>query len=334
MKARNRHANISIYAFILMALLTFFASARNDNWTDWDLYKVFFIENINANRDFEIGYAYWNYLIHHITDNYNLFLAISYGLLSYVFFLTSRFFCKSKYLYSFLVFYSLFFLSSGGFRQYHAEHFFILSLYFLFRKKYYYAAFFFVLGGLFHRTLYLCAPFVFFMAFTFDNKRFLTFLIVGFAMYYLNVFEIILSLVFPILGLGGLESFLFRVNFYVNAGVEFSLLSIGFFRKVLFAMFYLYIQKRIEYRDDIFSKLLSLYIIGIFVSMVLPGTFGRFANFFFFIECFLLPRSLLYLNNPLRIRICWIVVVVLYISFAHRLISFYPELFLPYNFVC
>lgn len=331
--AKYKHANLSSFAILIMAILVTFASVRTNNWTDWDLYNGFFKENLKANRDFEIGYAYWNYLIFYITDNYNLFLAISYSLLAYIFYISSKFFCKKKYLYSFLILYSLFFLSSGGFRQFHAEHFFIISILFLFKKKYYHATFIFLLGGLFHRTLYLCAPFGLVMALTFNYRKFVIILANGVVLFYLNVFERLLGVALPILGLGGLESYLLRVNLYTSDDVEFSLLSIGFFRKVIFAFFYLYVQKTNNYHDVIFNKLLSLYICGIFISMVLPGTFGRFANYFFFLECFLLPRAFLNIDSMLRIRFCWIAIAILYVSFTHRLMSYYPELFIPYNIV-
>lgn len=330
---RESKAPILLYVIFTISL---FAGFRNGIWTDWALYEDIFKYNFNIINDVETGYLLWNYIVGMFISDYNIYLFITYFLLMCVFSYVACKCTKEKFLYSFIILYSVYLLPSGGFRQFFAMNIFLLSLVPALQGRKNTFLITIILGGFIHRSLWLCFPIYFFLSIRLNLKKFWGALIVGLLLHYLDLFSLMIDLFLSYVSSPIFDSFVYRISLYNQMADEESIISIGFIRKIVFVLYFLYVRHITNKTNtealQIFNKLLNIYIIGIISAMIFTGIFARMTSYFFYVECLLFPLSLQMIKNrKLRlftiISACLIFIIVL----NNKLSNFYPELFLPYK---
>lgn len=322
----------------IILMISFFAGFRDGIWTDWDLYKDIFLYNFSIPKDTEIGYLLWNYIVSIFFQDYNIYLFITYLILMCMFSYVVRKCSKGKFLYSFIVLYSVYLLPSGGFRQFCAMNIFLLGLMSAIQGKVRAYLIIIILGGLIHRTLWFCLPIYYALNATITLKKFAAIMIIGFILHNLNVIGFAIDLFLSHASSPLLSSFVYRINLYNNITDEESIVSIGFIRKIVFVLYFLYVRHISSIKNtetlQIFNELLNIYIIGLVSTMIFTGMFARIASYFSYVECLLFPLSLQMINNR-HLRILTIVTACLMfmILLNNKLSNFYPELFIPYKSV-
>ena len=330
---------LSIICIIIIAL---FSGLRDKLWTDWDMYHDFYLHPEKFYNDFEYGYVIWNKFIHLFTESYNIFLCISYIVLLVLFYHTCYTINKRYILISFILLYGIYILPSSGFRQYIAMNIFFYSLLYAIKRNLKIYLLIIGLALMFHRTILFCIPLFWLYGKHIDIKKFIILMIIGISLHSLNIFENLISLTLEKLtGTSSLfiSSFKNRITIYNTGMEEESLISIGFLRKILFAFFFLLINKKMltnllynQKEIEIHTFLTNIYIIGIFLSTFIYGIFSRVEIYFYFTECCLVPLSCSYITNiKIKYAVLSSLLAILAFMFIYKLNTFYPELYIPYR---
>lgn len=331
----DKKAKTPILVCIIL-IISFFAGFRDGIWTDWALYKDIFKYNFSIPNDIETGYLSWNYLVNIFFSDYNIYLFITYLILMCIFSYAVRKCAKEKFLYSFIILFSVYLLPSGGFRQFCAMNIFLLSLIPAMQRKAKIYLIIIILGGFIHRSLWLCMPIYLFLSMKINLKNFVVIIIVGLILYNLSILNFAIDMFLKYASSPLFSSFIYRINMYNQMTEEESILSIGFIRKVVFVLYFLYVRhitcKKNPDTLIIFNKLLNVYIIGLISTMIFTGTFMRIASYFSYVECLLFPLSLQMIKKrDLRILITITVCIIFIIILDNKLSNFYPHLFIPYK---
>ena len=325
------------HAYILTVMLVLLAGLRWEIWTDWDNYYDCFVNNGDSEIDFEIGYVLWNRFINVFSDSYTVYLLVSYGLLLTIFLFLVKCFSESYYIVSFLIFYTIYLLPSGGFRQFVATFFFLIAVYCVVGNRIKNAILFIIVGSMIHRSLLLCLPFLFFYDKEFIIKRFWWLLVIAIGISQMGIFMMLINLVLSIFVDERYVSYTSRILLYTSDDVDDGIFNFTFLRHVIFAVFFLFFYKiginNEEGYDMIkYKRVLNLNLIGVLMFVVLVGQFERLAAYFISTECLLLPMSYHCMKSKeTRIRFTLFLVLLMGFMLVYKMLTYYPELFVPYN---
>lgn len=329
-------------SIICIIIISLFAGLRDKLWTDWDMYHDFYFHPERFYNDFEYGYVIWNKFLHFFTESYNMFLCVSYIILLILFYHTCYIINKRYILISFIILYGIYILPSSGFRQYIAMNIYFFSIPYAIDRNLKKYLLIIGIAFMFHRTVIFCIPLYWLYGKHIDLKKFTLLMALGIFLYSLNIFENLISITLEKLtGTNNqvISSFTNRIMTYNKDLEEESLMSIGFLRKILFAIFFLLINKKIRTNPLITPKaiethsfLINIYVIGIFLSTFIYGAFSRIETYFYFTECCLVPLSCYYImDKKFKYIIISSLLAFLAFMYIYKLNTFYPELYTPYR---
>ena len=324
-------------AYITASMLVLLAGLRWNCWSDWDNYYYCFIDNGESEIDLEIGYLLWNKFVFLFSHNYTVYLLISYSILLGSFLYLSRKYSNCFYVSTFLLIYVVYLLPSGGFRQFIALFFFLLSLSYAIENKIAKSFCLLLIGSMVHRSLLLCLPVLYIVKKDFVQKHFWLLLIIALGISQLGLFMLLIEKILSTLVDDIFASYTSRMLLYTKDGIEDNLINFTLLRHLAFAVFFIYVYKTgTEYKEDtgliIFKKFLNIYLLGVLLSIVLIGQFDRLAAYFISSECILFPMSYQYIKFPgKRIILTLSLVLFMLVLLTYKLNTFYPELFIPYR---
>lgn len=325
-------------AGLIAVFMVLLAGLRDGIWTDWEGYSYCFYNLDKIDSDMEIGYLTWNRIVYNISHSFNFYLLLSYTILVLLFSISMFCISRAYYLFSLLIFYTVYLLPSGGFRLFIAEMLVLCALVCLVKKRYFYYFGLVVLAGFFHRTAFIC---IFFPLIVRQNVNFKIFVFLfcgGLILKSFGLFDAISNALLSGIMPEEFSSVSYRLNYYNNDD-EVSLFNVTLLRRVcqclLFVAIFLYSKKNIENSDNklnIYRKFINIYMWGILVKIILPGTFARITAYFVVTECAIIPLSIELLANSIyKRRLSMVFYVILMLSFVHKLLTFHPELFIPYK---
>lgn len=331
-----------LFASTLIILIALFAGLRDAVWTDWDLYKGFYTHPQHYDNDFEWGYVWWNRLLKKLTFSYNAYLCVSYTLLLSLYYYCCYRINQQHTLFSFLILYSVYLLPSSGFRQYIAMNIFLYSLIYAAQRDLKKYLLLIGIAFLFHRTILFVIPTYWLFAKNISLKYFCILILLGISLSSLNIFDNIIDYILErFAGTNALmlNSFKNRIALYSANMEQENLLNIGLLRKIAFSLCFIHIYKNIRdtkmySKDEIsrYSFFINIYITGVFLSTFIYGIFSRVECYFYIVECFIIPLSIIYIRSK-RKRIIFMVslIIILGVMFFWKLKTFYPESFIPYR---
>ncbi|MBD5554809.1 MAG: EpsG family protein [Roseburia sp.] len=332
----TNHKQKKIISALMIVTIVLFAGLRYNCWTDWNAYHSFFY-GTSAARDFEYGFVIWNRLVRRFTDNYNVYLVLTYMVVSWFYYKTAK---KSVPGYESLVLFVYFtaILSSGGMRQFIATGIVLFATKYLDedRKKFFALC---IIAFFFHRAaiISITIPGLLKLLKRVSSKQIIFFSTIGIVFYRLQLLNrivrrlILLTRFFP--------SIYSRLILYLPSLKVTQLLSLGFVKRMLIMVMLLAIcQYSHRYRRDERYKTTCdiyfiIYQIGFFLSLFVQGKFARMNGYFYCVEGIVETLIVLGFNDK-RYRICAFfgVIILNLVIFMETLISSsYQELFIPYQ---
>lgn len=327
-------------SYCIIVILALFAGLRDNLWTDWDMYYTLFT-NISINiKDFELGYIFWNKIVGFFTSNYNVFLTVTYFILLIILYKTVKINDNKYYNVSFIVLYSVFYLSSSGMRQFIAMIIILYSIKYIINKDLKKYIIIVIFASFFHRTSLIFIPVAYLYNKKFKIKHIAILIGICLIFYKINIMINILNFITNTLSGILSASVLYRINRYTVTLSTENLMSFGFIRKTIILIYFIYIRERsivLKKSEELQKKYniyFNIYFIGYVISIFIYGIFSRIESYFYLTECILFPLSLKLIkdsNNRLIIFVSFILLYLLILYF--RLKNFYPELYIPYRWI-
>ena len=334
-----KSGNIVIACFMVI-IIVLFAGLRDGVWTDWEPYRYTFYNLKILDNDNEAGFVLWNKIIRSLGFDYNEYLIISYSILLAVFLYTSYSVSHVFYLFSIVFLYTIYLLPSGGFRLFIAENLVLLSFSKLIRKRYFQYFFFILLAGFFHRTAWICFPVFLLQKMNVNFKYLVVLIIVGLILKELNVFQFASDRMIENITSESLGSVTYRLNYYSDYD-ESSIFNVTFLRRFIQCILFVYLFHLCRKRNGtdkekikIIRPLISIYIVGLVIAIVVPGQFSRITGYFVISECIIVPLLIeLVWKGNYKINLALFFLIILVSAFIHKLFTFYPDHFIPYKSV-
>lgn len=321
---------------LMMIAIVLFAGLRYNCWTDWNAYHSLFY-GTNVARDFESGFVIWNRIVRRITDNYNVYLILTYAAVTWFYYKAAK---KSVPGYECLVLFVYFtaILSSGGMRQFIATSIILFSTKYLDedRKKFYFLC---IIAAFFHRSaiIGITIPSLLKLLRRVSTKQIILFSAVGIIFYRMQLLDRIVRQL--ILLTRFIPSVYTRLVLYLPSLKVMQLLSLGFVKRmIIMVMLLLICQYSHRYRRDERYKAtcdiyFEIYQIGFFLSLFVQGKFARMNGYFYCVEGIVETLAVLGVNDK-RYRICaffGVIMLNLVIFIETLSSSSYQELFIPYQ---
>lgn len=303
---------------------------RWEIWTDWPMYYKIFLKPFDVIQDFEIGYIWVNQLLSGFGLNYSAFLILYYVVLVLVLIKISSEYSKDYYPLVFVVYFCLFLLTSGGMRQHIALFFFLWSLKYIVNRKLVDFLMVIILGSFFHRTILFFVPFYWLARLELSIWLIGISLCIGFVFAKLDIMTKTIGCLLDSFGVGG--SFMRRVDFYSSMNHSVVVGGIGTIRKIFFLgvnFFSCYCYKYKGFKSffmetndnylNAYKKILTIYFIGVVLSLFIYGIFGRMLTYMYFVECLLFPLLLGTVKFKYRILTTIVMTLMYGLSFVQSL---------------
>ncbi|WP_025145038.1 EpsG family protein [Pedobacter jeongneungensis] len=329
------------FFFFAIVLLIFHDGLRWGIGTDWNIYREYFEDCLDNNRDnFEIGYMLLSQAIRIFTSNYSVFLVVHaiivYGLIS-----KSIFRFAVNPLFSIFFFYCIMLTYLGMNRQYISFAICIYSYKFIFDKKIINFLACIAIAFLFHKSA-LFFIFAYFLNREFKNKYLIS--ILG-TVLIISLFGLMNKLPLDIFFLFS-ESIGDKVTFYAESNfltTNVFLTILALLKRSIWIMLAVAFRSRIKNMDAHFNFFFNLYFIGaiiyiLFNNTILQVVVARGVLYFNIAEIFLIPYILTIFKNDFTRKLVFILVAIYGMLTIQKGMNFYKEdlgfdIYRPYNSV-
>jgi hypothetical protein len=330
--------------FVLLSILIILSGIRWEVGTDWNPYYTYFLRNDTwkeyNNGQFEILYAFLNFIIKTLFNSYSIFLLVL-GILVILLKYAS---IEKIALYPALTFFLFYCFSIGDIfpvRQTLAISVLMTSIYFIHQRKKIPFVFLVILAVCFHLSAGLWI-----FAYSIYHKKISSmaiyfFLLVSFMIGILgsNLYVPLLNTMAEILGPSG--NLLGRILVYLNGKYDdgsYSLVHniLAITKRIILVPIFLILRKKMFVNTDYAYGLINLYVFGnifyLFFSMNMNfAPLQRMSTPFILLEILLLPIVLRAIKTK-YMRFNFLILLLVYgLTKLYTALNGYPEAYVPYK---